>query len=82
MFRIVQIDGPIFRQRPTSVEADLGTTVTLRCGVDGNPSPDIEWINENSDRVNLLRNLFLLRIPQVSCNHFICRLLEPLQIFP
>lgn len=41
----------MFRQRPVSVEADLGATVTLRCDVDGNPAPDIEWINENSDVV-------------------------------
>lgn len=43
------------------MEVDLGATVTLRCDVDGNPTPDIEWINENSDVVisfqTILQNL-------------------------
>ncbi|XP_017112772.1 irregular chiasm C-roughest protein [Drosophila elegans] len=43
--------GPVFRQRPVSVEADLGATVTMRCEVAGNPTPEIEWISENSDKV-------------------------------
>ncbi|XP_017054972.1 irregular chiasm C-roughest protein [Drosophila ficusphila] len=43
--------GPVFRQRPVSVEADLGATVSLRCEVAGNPTPEIEWISENSDMV-------------------------------
>lgn len=45
--------GPVFRQRPVSKEADLGATVTMRCEVSGNPTPEIEWINENSDQVSV-----------------------------
>jgi len=49
------IDGPIFKSRPKSVEADIGTTVSLSCDVDGNPQPDIVWIHDPTDRVS---NLF------------------------
>ncbi len=42
--------GPTFKQRPRSVEADDGGTVTLVCDVDGNPIPEIVWIYETSER--------------------------------
>lgn len=40
-------------QRPSSQEADLGATVTMQCKVAGNPTPEIDWIYENSDQVSL-----------------------------
>nr|XP_029729836.1 irregular chiasm C-roughest protein-like [Aedes albopictus] len=43
--------GPTFRSRPKSVEADADRPVTLSCDVDGNPSPEIIWIHEESNRV-------------------------------
>jgi hypothetical protein len=45
-------DGPRFRSRPQSVQADQGSTVTLTCDVDGNPPPDIVWVHQATDRVN------------------------------
>lgn len=42
--------GPSFKTRPSSVEADIGSTVTLNCDVDGNPIPEIVWIYETVDR--------------------------------
>lgn len=39
-------------QRPSSQEADLGATVTMQCKVAGNPTPEIDWIYENSDQVS------------------------------
>ncbi|KAH8409132.1 hypothetical protein KR009_008502 [Drosophila setifemur] len=53
IFYIITIFGPVFRKRPLSVEADLGATVSMRCEVAGNPTPEIEWINENSDQVGV-----------------------------
>lgn len=44
-------DGPRFRTRPRSVQADNGATVALSCDVDGNPTPDIIWIYEESQKV-------------------------------
>ena len=44
-------DGPQFRQRPQSIEADIGSVVSLTCEVDGNPMPDIVWIQHPIDRV-------------------------------
>lgn len=46
--------GPAFKTKPQSVEADLGNTVTLSCDVDGNPSPEIVWIFDPTERVILL----------------------------
>ncbi|XP_055841276.1 irregular chiasm C-roughest protein [Episyrphus balteatus] len=43
--------GPQFRQRPQSIEADIGSVVSLTCEVDGNPMPDIVWIQHPIDRV-------------------------------
>lgn len=45
-------DGPVFRARPKSVEADIGSSVTLACDVVGNPAPEILWIHEPNDKVN------------------------------
>lgn len=39
-------------QRPASQEADMGATVTMQCKVAGNPTPEIDWIYENSDQVS------------------------------
>lgn len=41
----------MFKTLPKSVEADVDTSVSLQCDVDGNPIPDILWIHEPSDRV-------------------------------
>ncbi|TMW50115.1 hypothetical protein DOY81_004798 [Sarcophaga bullata] len=65
--------GPIFRQRPSSVEADLGSTVTMRCDVDGNPAPDIEWINENSDRVVASTANLTLKVTADTAGRYYCK---------
>ena len=39
------------RTRPTNVEADVGSNVTLRCDFDGNPEPEVSWTYESSRRV-------------------------------
>lgn len=44
-------DSPEIRGRPGNVEADIGSNVTLRCDVDGNPEPEISWTYEGSRRV-------------------------------
>lgn len=45
------LDAPTFREKPRSLEADSGSLVTLTCEVDGNPTPDIVWIQHPIDRV-------------------------------
>lgn len=44
-------DGPVFKFRPKSIEANNGATITLTCDVVGNPLPDILWIHEPNDKV-------------------------------
>lgn len=53
-FSLIHIDGPAFKIRPKSVEADIDGTISLYCDVDGNPSPDILWIHEPHDRVRIM----------------------------
>lgn len=48
-----ETDGPVFKMRPKSVEADNGASITLTCDVVGNPMPDILWIHEPNDKVNV-----------------------------
>ncbi|EDV99713.1 GH12264 [Drosophila grimshawi] len=43
--------APSFKQRPQSMEADVGSIVSLNCEVDSNPQPEIVWIQHPSDRV-------------------------------
>lgn len=43
--------GPAFRSQLKSVEAAEGDTATLSCDVDGNPTPEIEWIFNPSGKV-------------------------------
>lgn len=44
-------DGPAFKTRPKSIEADNGSTIVLTCDVTGNPAPNILWIHEPNDKV-------------------------------
>lgn len=46
-----QTDGPIITERPGNIEADIGSNVTLKCGVSGNPTPEVTWMFEDSRRV-------------------------------
>ncbi|XP_066597961.1 irregular chiasm C-roughest protein-like isoform X2 [Prorops nasuta] len=43
--------GPHFRHPPVSVETEYDATEILQCDVDGNPTPEILWFHEDSDRV-------------------------------
>ncbi|CRK89578.1 CLUMA_CG003242, isoform A [Clunio marinus] len=43
--------GPTFQSQLKSVETDEGNTITLSCDVDGNPTPEIEWIFNPSGKV-------------------------------
>ncbi|XP_031839585.1 irregular chiasm C-roughest protein isoform X2 [Nomia melanderi] len=42
--------GPQFRHPPVSVETQYGATEILQCDVDGNPTPEIRWYHEDSER--------------------------------
>lgn len=55
------------------MEADLGSTVTMRCDVDGNPAPDIEWINENSDRVVASTANLTLKVTADTAGRYYCK---------
>ncbi|XP_053950749.1 irregular chiasm C-roughest protein [Anastrepha ludens] len=65
--------GPVFKHRPMSVEADLGTNANLRCNVDGNPTPEIEWINENTDQVVGTSANLTLKVTTESAGRYYCK---------
>ncbi|XP_017018141.1 irregular chiasm C-roughest protein [Drosophila kikkawai] len=65
--------GPVFRQRPVSVEADLGATVSMRCEVAGNPKPEIEWINENSDQIVGRSAELKLKVTSENAGRYFCK---------
>ncbi|XP_043069156.1 irregular chiasm C-roughest protein [Drosophila bipectinata] len=65
--------GPVFRQRPVSVEADLGATVSMRCEVAGNPPPEIEWINENSDRIVSQEAELKIKVSSETAGRYFCK---------
>ncbi|KOB64810.1 putative nephrin, partial [Operophtera brumata] len=47
---------PTFRTRPQNIEADIGSSVTLSCDVDGQPPPEIRWLLHEPGRIgNLLQ---------------------------
>lgn len=58
--------GPSFKTRPKSMEADVGSVVTLICDVDGNPTPEIVWIYDALDRVRLQVGIDTNTIPHSS----------------
>lgn len=61
------IDGPVFKARPKSIEADNGATIHLVCDVVGNPPADILWIHEPNDKVSA-RKIFAQNAEKSSNN--------------
>lgn len=45
IFYVRVTDGPRFRQKPKSIQADPGTAVNLVCDVDGNPPAEVTWMH-------------------------------------
>ncbi|XP_026846211.1 irregular chiasm C-roughest protein isoform X1 [Drosophila persimilis] len=65
--------GPVFRKRPQTVEADLGATVSMRCEVAGNPTPEIEWVNENSAQIVGRGTELKIKVSSETAGRYICR---------
>lgn len=69
--------GPAFRSQLKSVEADEGDTATLKCDVDGNPTPEIEWIFNPSGKVSTReKGLTLINAYKPHTSHLQCSLLS------
>lgn len=71
------LDGPQFRTKPRSVQADPGTSVTLSCDVDGNPFPDIQWIHEDSNRIISTNPNLTLRVETHTAGRYFCKAQVP-----
>uniref|UniRef100_W8AUB9 Irregular chiasm C-roughest protein n=2 Tax=Ceratitis capitata TaxID=7213 RepID=W8AUB9_CERCA len=65
--------APSFRQRPQSIEADVGTLISLSCEVDGNPTPDIVWIQHPSDRVVGINSNLTFTVSNETAGRYYCK---------
>ncbi|XP_067640276.1 irregular chiasm C-roughest protein [Eurosta solidaginis] len=65
--------APSFRQRPQSIEADSGALVSLSCEVDGNPTPDIVWIQHPSDRVVGINSNLTFTVSNDTAGRYYCK---------
>nr|XP_018900895.1 PREDICTED: irregular chiasm C-roughest protein-like isoform X1 [Bemisia tabaci] len=43
--------GPVFRQKPHSVQVEENSHLTLTCDVDGNPTPEINWFHRGTNSI-------------------------------
>lgn len=66
-------DGPQFRSKPKSIQADLGSSVTLTCDVDGNPYPDISWYHEDKKKLVSTSPNLTLRVDHDSAGRYYCK---------
>ncbi|XP_015605672.1 irregular chiasm C-roughest protein isoform X2 [Cephus cinctus] len=63
--------GPQFRHPPVSVETHYGATEILQCDADGNPTPEIFWIHEESGRmVATSPNISVLVSPETAGRYY------------
>lgn len=66
-------DGPQFRAKPHSIQADLGASVTLSCDVDGNPFPDISWFHEDNPKVVSTSPNLTIRVDSDTAGRYYCK---------
>ncbi|SPP88525.1 irregular chiasm C-roughest protein [Drosophila guanche] len=69
--------APSFRQRPQSLEADIGSVVSLSCEVDSNPQPDIVWIQHPSDRVVGTSTNLTFSVSNETAGRYYCKVNVP-----
>ncbi|XP_030767335.1 irregular chiasm C-roughest protein-like [Sitophilus oryzae] len=65
--------GPQFRTKPRSMQADLDSTVTLTCDVDGNPFPDITWYHEDKKKVVSTSPNLTLKVEHSTAGRYYCK---------
>lgn len=55
------------------MQADLGTSVTLSCLVDGNPAPDITWIHHEKNKIVGSHSDLTLRVDVETAGRYYCK---------
>ncbi|CAK1549208.1 unnamed protein product [Leptosia nina] len=66
---------PSFRTRPRNLEAEIGSSVTLSCDVDGQPQPEIRWLFNEPGRIGVkgkAPNLKVL-VEKATAGRYICK---------
>ncbi|KAI8433726.1 hypothetical protein MSG28_015714 [Choristoneura fumiferana] len=66
---------PIFRTKPIDVEAELGSSVTLSCDVDGQPQPEIRWILHEPGRIGVKGKApnLKIQVKNETAGRYICK---------
>ncbi|XP_073965605.1 irregular chiasm C-roughest protein-like [Choristoneura fumiferana] len=67
---------PIFRTKPIDVEAELGSSVTLSCDVDGQPQPEIRWILHEPGRIGQVKGKapnLKIQVKNETAGRYICK---------
>ncbi|XP_018325250.1 irregular chiasm C-roughest protein isoform X2 [Agrilus planipennis] len=65
--------APYFRNKPKSVQADLGSTKTITCDVDGNPLPEITWIKEDTNEVVSNNPNLTVKVERKTAGRYLCK---------
>ncbi|XP_047509696.1 irregular chiasm C-roughest protein-like isoform X1 [Pieris napi] len=67
---------PSFRTRPRNIEAEIGSSVTLSCDVDGQPQPEIRWLFHEPARIGQVKgkapNLKVF-VEEATAGRYICK---------
>lgn len=67
---------PSFRTRPQNIEAELGSSVTLSCDVDGQPQPEIRWLLTEPGRIGQVKGKasnLRLHVSRETAGRYICK---------
>ncbi|XP_046433643.1 irregular chiasm C-roughest protein-like [Neodiprion fabricii] len=65
--------GPQFRHPPQSVETHYDATEILQCDVDGNPTPEVLWIHEETDRIVASSPNISVHVNPESAGRYYCK---------
>ncbi|XP_022239753.1 irregular chiasm C-roughest protein-like isoform X2 [Limulus polyphemus] len=69
--------GPVIKSPLKNIAADPNKEVRLSCAVDGNPSPKITWISEDSKIVGRDKDLIIPRITPDKTGKYTCKASVP-----
>lgn len=64
--------GPQFKSRPKSIQADAGSSITLSCDVDGNPTPDVAWYHKDQRRKISTSPNLTLHVDEETSGKYFC----------
>ncbi|XP_050679616.1 irregular chiasm C-roughest protein-like isoform X2 [Leptidea sinapis] len=66
---------PSFRTRPQNIEAEMGSSATLSCDVEGYPQPEIRWIFHEPGRIGVKGKApnLKIKVEKETAGRYICK---------